>query len=78
MTEESALQHLKAGLLSEDMGFIYHCLNHYFCPVGYEDQPHVSYKPDKCLIKQLTHEIFTKTNFVFDRKAVRHIILERQ
>ena len=39
MTDENALKQLKAGLIDESIGFIYHCLNHYFCPIGYEDTP---------------------------------------
>nr|XP_039259820.1 basic immunoglobulin-like variable motif-containing protein isoform X2 [Styela clava] len=39
MTDESAITQLKNGLVDEKMGFIYHCLNHYFCPIGYEDTP---------------------------------------
>lgn len=39
MTDESAIENLKAGLVDEGMAFIYHCLNHYFCPIGFEDTP---------------------------------------
>ncbi|XP_076817517.1 basic immunoglobulin-like variable motif-containing protein [Clavelina lepadiformis] len=39
MTDDGALTSLQIGLKSENTGFIYHCLNHYFCPIGYEDTP---------------------------------------
>eukprot|EP00760_Papus_ankaliazontas_P027815 PhM_4_TR3451/c5_g1_i1/m.73695 len=35
---DEALTRLKTGLRSPDMAFVYHCYNHYFCPIGYEDQ----------------------------------------
>lgn len=41
MTDQDALTHLKFGLADESSGFIYHCLNHYFCPIGFEDTPMV-------------------------------------
>jgi len=34
-----ALDSLKEGLRNPSMAFVYHCLNHYFCPVGYEEIP---------------------------------------
>ncbi|XP_059141532.1 basic immunoglobulin-like variable motif-containing protein isoform X2 [Physella acuta] len=39
VTEEMALQMLKVGLRDPKMSFIYHCHNHYFCPIGYEETP---------------------------------------
>ena len=36
---ERALQELKEGLREPHTAFIYHCWNHYFCPIGYEDVP---------------------------------------
>ena len=36
---ELALQRLKDGLRDPSIAFVYHCLNHYFCPIGYEDVP---------------------------------------
>ena len=36
---EEALRQLKKGLHNPQMSFIYHCYNHYFCPIGYEDSP---------------------------------------
>lgn len=41
MTDEGALTQLKSGLADENSGFIYHCLNHYFCPIGFDDTPMV-------------------------------------
>ncbi|KAI3378715.1 hypothetical protein SNEBB_006569 [Seison nebaliae] len=38
-TADSALEHLKSGLRSSKMSFIYHCFNHYMCPIGYEKTP---------------------------------------
>jgi hypothetical protein len=34
-----ALESLKEGLHNPAMAFIYHCYNHYFCPIGYEEVP---------------------------------------
>ncbi|MCG8621937.1 MAG: hypothetical protein MJE68_08090, partial [Proteobacteria bacterium] len=34
-----ALESLKEGLHDPVMAFIYHCYNHYFCPIGYEEVP---------------------------------------
>ncbi len=36
---ELALEKLKEGLRDTSMAFIYHCLNHYFCPIGFEEVP---------------------------------------
>ena len=36
---ERALESLKEGLRDPAMAFIYHCYNHYFCPIGYEEVP---------------------------------------
>ncbi|XP_022098707.1 basic immunoglobulin-like variable motif-containing protein isoform X2 [Acanthaster planci] len=38
-TSEEALRLLKDGLLDSGTTFIYHCWNHYFCPVGFEEVP---------------------------------------
>uniref|UniRef100_A0A8C6T7E0 Basic, immunoglobulin-like variable motif containing n=1 Tax=Neogobius melanostomus TaxID=47308 RepID=A0A8C6T7E0_9GOBI len=38
-TAEGALMKLTQGLKDETMAFIYHCQNHYFCPVGFEATP---------------------------------------
>ena len=37
--EAAAYEMLRTGLLSEDRAFVYHCENHYFCPVGFEMSP---------------------------------------
>lgn len=36
---EQALAGLKDGLRDCRTAFIYHCWNHYFCPIGYEEVP---------------------------------------
>lgn len=36
---EGALMKLTQGLKEESMAYIYHCQNHYFCPVGFEATP---------------------------------------
>ncbi|XP_074490605.1 basic immunoglobulin-like variable motif-containing protein [Sebastes fasciatus] len=38
-TAEGALMKLSQGLNDESMAYIYHCQNHYFCPVGFEATP---------------------------------------
>ncbi|TRY89292.1 hypothetical protein DNTS_003461 [Danionella cerebrum] len=38
-TADGALLKLTQGLKDESMAYIYHCQNHYFCPVGYEATP---------------------------------------
>lgn len=38
-TAEGALLKLTQGLKGESMAFIYHCQNHYFCPIGFEATP---------------------------------------
>ncbi|XP_070538148.1 basic immunoglobulin-like variable motif-containing protein [Ptychodera flava] len=38
-TSEEALRLLKAGLRDPNITYIYHCQNHYFCPIGFESVP---------------------------------------
>jgi len=38
-TSEEALIAFKRGLKDPNTAYVYHCQNHYFCPVGYEDVP---------------------------------------
>ncbi|XP_030838190.1 uncharacterized protein LOC548624 [Strongylocentrotus purpuratus] len=38
-TSAQGLHLLRQGLKDPNMAFIYHCHNHYFCPIGYEDVP---------------------------------------
>ncbi|XP_071488852.1 basic immunoglobulin-like variable motif-containing protein [Diadema antillarum] len=38
-TSAEGLHLLKHGLQDPNMAFIYHCYNHYFCPIGFEDVP---------------------------------------
>ena len=42
ITDEQALKALKKGLRGNVTTYIYHCQNHYFCPIGYEDVPHLA------------------------------------
>uniref|UniRef100_A0A8C4R1S6 Basic, immunoglobulin-like variable motif containing n=1 Tax=Eptatretus burgeri TaxID=7764 RepID=A0A8C4R1S6_EPTBU len=39
-TAESARGKLMAGLREDSYAFVYHCQNHYFCPIGYEETPY--------------------------------------
>ncbi|OWF54608.1 uncharacterized protein LOC110443012 [Mizuhopecten yessoensis] len=39
MTSDMALQAIKKGLQDPNTSYIYHCQNHYFCPIGFEDTP---------------------------------------
>ena len=39
ISEETALKSLKRGLRGDDTAYIYHCQNHYFCPIGFEEVP---------------------------------------
>ena len=39
MKPRQALGSLKEGLRGTATAFIYHCWNHYFCPIGYEEVP---------------------------------------
>ena len=36
-TADEALLDLKNGLQSHNKAYIYHCTNHYMCPIGFED-----------------------------------------
>ncbi|XP_063967103.1 uncharacterized protein LOC129279628 [Lytechinus pictus] len=38
-TSDEGLHLLQQGLKDSNMAFIYHCHNHYFCPIGYENVP---------------------------------------
>ena len=47
---ETALKELKEGLQNDKKAYIYHCWNHYMCPIGFEATPsfqHDAYKPNK-------------------------------
>ncbi|EDV20938.1 uncharacterized protein TRIADDRAFT_31068, partial [Trichoplax adhaerens] len=39
VTADCALELLQTGLRSSNCAFIYHCNNHYMCPIGYEVVP---------------------------------------
>jgi len=36
---EECLERLEESLRGDNMAFVYHCYNHYFCPIGYEITP---------------------------------------
>lgn len=36
---EAALRKLKGSLTDPSIALIYHCYNHYFCPIGFEVTP---------------------------------------
>ena len=38
-TPKTALKALKSGLQNPNKAYIYHCFNHYMCPVGFEEMP---------------------------------------
>ena len=38
-TPKTAWKALKQGLTNGNRAYIYHCYNHYMCPVGYEEAP---------------------------------------
>jgi len=38
-TPSTAWNALKTGLMNPNKAYIYHCYNHYMCPVGYEEMP---------------------------------------
>jgi hypothetical protein len=44
VSSNDALQNLKAGLRSESRAYIYHCYNHYMCPIGFEETPSKPYQ----------------------------------
>ncbi|CAL1530567.1 unnamed protein product [Lymnaea stagnalis] len=48
VTDEMALKMLKQGLKDLNTTFIYHCHNHYFCPIGYEETPLFCVDAYKC------------------------------
>lgn len=39
LTSKMALERLQTLLKSKNHAFIYHCYNHYFCPIGFELEP---------------------------------------
>ncbi|KAL4220180.1 hypothetical protein ACF0H5_020588 [Mactra antiquata] len=39
VTAEDALDTIRKGLNDPNTTYIYHCQNHYFCPIGFEDVP---------------------------------------
>jgi hypothetical protein len=41
---DQAMTNLIDGLRNEKKGYIYHCWNHYFCPIGFEQTPSKAYQ----------------------------------
>jgi hypothetical protein len=39
ISSKQAVDELKIGLNDSNKAFIYHCYNHYMCPIGYEETP---------------------------------------
>jgi len=56
VTNHSALNSLKQGLAGNDTAFIYHCLNHYFCPIGFEDTPQVSFVNSTLILAEIVND----------------------
>lgn len=52
---------LTQGLKDESMAYIYHCQNHYFCPVGFEATP---LKAAKAYRYQHGHYMYFRINNV--------------
>ena len=47
-SKEEAFSELKEGLKNKNKAYIYHCFNHYMCPIGFELAPLMgfdAYKP---------------------------------
>jgi len=44
VTPAQALNDIKQGLRDETKAYIYHCYNHYMCPIGYETTPNWPYE----------------------------------
>lgn len=57
---------LTQGLKDESMAYIYHCQNHYFCPVGFEATPLKAAKAYRwvtsVLFKVIHFHMFTLNN----------------
>jgi hypothetical protein len=46
--KQQGLENLMAGLQDEKTAYIYHCYNHYMCPIGFDNTPQKpwdAYKP---------------------------------
>ena len=39
VSSKQAVDELKIGLNDSSKAYIYHCYNHYMCPIGYEETP---------------------------------------
>ena len=61
-TAKTALPALKKGLSNPNKAFIYHCYNHYMCPVGFEESPvekSQAYKKDTDITERESWIIFS-------------------
>lgn len=63
---EGALMKLTQGLKDESMAYIYHCQNHYFCPVGFEATPLKAPKAYRLV-----------TSYTYIRKNYAHLTIKR-
>ena len=43
LDSETAMNELMTGLKNEKKGYIYHCYNHYMCPIGFENTPQLPF-----------------------------------
>ena len=66
-TSEEALKILKSGLQDPGTTFIYHCWNHYFCPVGFEDVPKKAEDAYRWVVNQKCWNV----NEMFERGFVK-------
>lgn len=57
---------LTQGLKDESMAYIYHCQNHYFCPVGFEATPLKAAKAYRLV-----------TSYTYIRKNYAHLTIKR-
>lgn len=54
VTAEEALSLLKSGLKDCKKSYIYHCYNHYMCPIGFEstpNKPHLAYAKNEEIVE---------------------------
>ena len=65
-TPKTAWKALKDGLQNPNRAYIYHCFNHYMCPVGYEEMPLEKYNVFR---KDLEHGKDTESYMVVADQA---------
>ena len=66
-TPKTALKALKAGLQNPNKAYIYHCYNHYMCPVGFEETPDEKYNVYK---RELQEKDLTNWLIVADQSPM--------